>query len=115
MEKVFHIQRIAAKIKGTESAIDEALAQAAELMIEMRAAQDGLELGTVVGDSSFAKLSQAIAELAQARTSVITTHKRLVKIYDLCGLRTIASNTIPTTIHVDDERFEDKDDLAAAG
>jgi hypothetical protein len=114
MEKAFHIQRVAAKIKATERSVDEALAQAAELMVEMKAAQDGLELGPVVGDSAYAKLSQAIAELAQARSSIVTTHKRLVKIYDICDLRTVASTTIPTTSYVRDERVEEIDDLAVA-
>jgi hypothetical protein len=114
MEKVFHVQRVAAKIKATERSIDEAMVLAAELMIEMKSAQDGLEVGPVVGDSAYAKLSQAIAELAQARSSIVTTHKRLVKIYDICGLQTVASNTIPTTSYVRDERVEEIDDLAVA-
>jgi hypothetical protein len=115
MEKAFHIQRVAAKMKATERSIDEAMTLAAELMIEMKSAQDGLELGPIVGDSAYAKLSQAMAELAQARSSFITTHKRLVKIYDICDLRTVASTTIPTSNFVRDERVEEIDDLAVAG
>jgi hypothetical protein len=101
MEKAFHIQRVAAKMKATEASIDEAMTLAAELMIEMKAAQDGLEVGAVVGDPAYAKLTQAMAELAQARSSFVGTHKRLAKIYDICGLRTVASTTI--TMHAGDE------------
>lgn len=114
MEKAFHVQRVAAKIKATERSIDEALAQAAELMIEMKSAQDGLELGPVVGDSAYAKLSQAIAELAQARSSIVTTHKRLVKIYDICDLRTVASTTIITSHARPEEAAVAEADLAVA-
>ncbi len=104
MEKAFHIQRIAAKIKATERSLDEAMANAAELMVEMKSAQDGFELGSVVTDSAFAKLAEAMAELAQARSGVVATHKRLVKIYDIAGLRTVASTSI--TMHARDEELE---------
>ncbi len=114
MEKAFHVQRVAAKIKATERSIDEAMALAAELMIEMKSAQDGLELGPIVGDSAYAKLSQAIAELAQARSSMVTTHKRLVKIFDVCGLRTVAAGTIITSHARPEEQAVAEIDLAVA-
>jgi hypothetical protein len=114
MEKAFHIQRVATKMKATERSIDEAMTLAAELMIEMKSAQDGLEIGAVVGDSAYAKLTQAMAELAAARTSFVATHKRLAKIYDICGLRTVASTTI--TMHADsEEELEEVAVVAVAG
>ena len=70
MEKAFHVQRVAAKIKATERSIEEAMTLAADLMVEMKAAQDGLELGPIVTDSAFAKLAETMGDLAKARTEL---------------------------------------------
>ena len=80
MEKAFHVQRVSAKIAATEKSIDEAMAVAADLFIEMQAAQKGLELSAVLSDPSLAKITEAMALLAQARTSVVTSHKRMAKL-----------------------------------
>ena len=114
MEKAFHIQRVAAKIKATERSLDETLALAAELIVEMRAAQDGLELGPIITDSAFAKLTDAVGELAQARSSMVATHKRLAKIYDFAGLRTVC-NTLPITMGADMDEAEKPQQLQVVG
>ena len=98
MEKAFHIQRVAAKIKATERSLDETLVLAADLLVEMRAAQDGLEIGPIITDSAFSKLAEAMTELTQARSSMVTTHRRLQKIIDVAGLQTIAGGTYLTPV-----------------
>jgi hypothetical protein len=115
MEKAFYVQRVAAKLKATERSIDEAMTLAAELMIEMKSAQDGLDISPVVGDPAYAKLSQTISELAQARTSIVGTHRRLAHVFEICDLRTVASTTImsPPSSSIDQEG-EDVADLAVA-
>src|SRR5438093_294121 len=95
MEKVFHVQRVATKIASAEKSIDEAMTMAAELLVEMKTAQNGLELSPVVTDTAFAKISEAMTLLSQARTSMVTGHKRLVKIVDVSGLRTVGVGTMP--------------------
>ena len=82
MEKAFHVQRVTAKIAAAEKSIGEAMAVAADLFVEMQAAQKGLELSPVLTDPSFAKITEAMTLLAQARTSMVTTHKRMAKIND---------------------------------
>jgi len=107
MEKGFHVQRVSAKIKATERSLDETLALAAELLVEMRTAQDGLELGPIITDSAFAKLTEAMTQLAQARSSMVATHKRLAKIHEVAGLRTIAGGTYFTTGALDQDEADD--------
>jgi gamma-glutamyl:cysteine ligase YbdK (ATP-grasp superfamily) len=114
MEKAFHVQRVAAKINAVERSLDDTLAQAAELLVEMKTAQQGLELGSVITDSAFAKLTEAMSELAQARSAVVATHKRLVKIYDVADLRAVAAGTIPITLGAEVE-VEDVAPLRIAG
>lgn len=88
MEKDIRAQRVAAKVHAVERSIDDTLALAAELMIEMRAASADYELAAQVSDSAFAKLVDAMTELQAARTSVVASHKRMDKIREALGLRT---------------------------
>ncbi|MDB5444721.1 MAG: hypothetical protein JWQ97_38 [Phenylobacterium sp.] len=115
MEKGFHVQRVATKIKATERSLDETLALAAELLVEMKTAQDGLGLGPIVTDTAFAKLTDAMGELAQARSSLVATHKRLAKIHEVAGLRTVAGGTYFTTGALDEEEAEDFGAVRVAG
>lgn len=88
MEKDIRAQRVAAKVHAVERSIDDTLALAAELMIEMRAASTDFELAAQVSDGAFAKLVDAMTELQAARTSVVASHKRMDKIREALGLRT---------------------------
>jgi len=101
MDKAFHAQRVTNKIAAAEKSIDEAMALAAELLVEMKVAQDGLELSPVVTDTAFAKITEAMTQLAQARTSIVTGHKRLVKIADVAGIRTTGVYTSCPPGHID--------------
>lgn len=101
MEKAFHVQRLTAKIATAEKSIDAAMAAAADLFIEMQSAQSGLEVSPVMSDPAFAKITEAMTLLAQARTSVVTGHKRLAKL----GNRVVGVGTYecPPSIEEGDE------------
>lgn len=90
MDKDIRAQRVLAKLQAVERNIDDTLVLAAELMIEMRGASADYKLSATVGDATFAKLVQAMTELQAARTSVVGTHKRLDKIREALGVRTVA-------------------------
>ena len=89
MEKELRVQRIATKVHAVERSIDDTLVLAAELMIEMRGAAGEMNLAAQLTDSTFAKLVEAMTELQAARTSVVSTHRRLDTIREGLGLRTV--------------------------
>ena len=88
MDKEIRAQRVAAKVHAVERSIDDTLALAAELMVEMRGACVDLELAAQASDGAFAKLVQAMTELQASRSSVVASHKRMDKIREHLGLRT---------------------------
>ena len=88
MDKAIRVQRVAAKVHAVERSIDDALALAAELMVEMRGACSDLNLAAQVSDGAFAKLVEGMGELQAARTSVVASHKRMDKIREALGVRT---------------------------
>ena len=90
MDRDIRAQRVAVKLHAVEHSIDDTLALAAELMVEMRGACGDLNLAAQVSDSAFAKVVEAMTELQAARTSVVASHKRMDKIREALGLRTTA-------------------------
>jgi hypothetical protein len=89
MEKELRVQRIATKVHAVERSIDDTLALAAELMIEMRGAAGEMNLAAELTDSTYAKLMEAMTTLSSARTSMVSTHRRLDTIREALGLRTV--------------------------
>lgn len=88
MEKVFVAQRVAKKLFATESAVDGALAEAAELMSEMLKARTDVNLAMVVGDEAASKLVDAIKALGDARTAMVGVHNELAEVKLRLGIRT---------------------------
>ncbi len=88
MEKAFVAKRVAKKLFATEKAVDAAMVEAAELMMEMVASRRDLGMSAVVGDTAQAKLVEAIAALGAARTAVVTMHNELNDVRLRMGLRT---------------------------
>src|ERR1700751_1379937 len=91
MEKELRVQRIATKVHAVERSIDDTLALAAELMIEMRGAAGEMNLAAELTDSTYAKLLEAMTTLSSARTSIVSTHRRLDTIREALGLRTVGA------------------------
>lgn len=97
MDKDIRAQRVAVKLHAVERSIDDTLALAAELMVEMRGACADLNLAAQASDGAFAKLVEAMSELQAARTSVVASHKRMDRIREAFGLRTVAGPIGKTT------------------
>jgi len=90
MEKELRVQRIATKVHAVERSIDDTLALAAELMIEMRGAAGEMNLAAELTDSTYAKLLEAMTAMQASRSSMVSTHRRLDTIREALGLRTVA-------------------------
>jgi ABC-type sugar transport system substrate-binding protein len=88
MEKVFVAQHVATKLFATESAVDGALAEAAELMSEMLKARKDVNVSMVVGDDAASKLVDAIKALGEARTAMVGVHNELAEVKLRLGIRT---------------------------
>ena len=88
MEKAFVAQRVARKLFATEHALDTAMTEAAELMADLLKARKDLNLSAVVGNAAPAKLVEAMAALAQARTAVVSVHNELNDVKLRIGVRT---------------------------
>lgn len=80
MEKAFVVQRVANKVWTSENAVDEALAQASALMIELTSARQELRLSAGTLDKTTADLVKAIAALGQARTALVEMHEELADV-----------------------------------
>ena len=87
MEKAFVAKRVAKKLIATEKAVDGAMVEAAELMMEMVSSRRDLGMSAVVGDAAQAKLVEAIAALGAARTAMVTMHAELDDVRLRMGLR----------------------------
>lgn len=88
MEKAFVAQRVATKLFTTENAVDEAMAQATEMMADMLRARKELGLSATVGDSVVAKVVEAISALSEARTAMVGAHAELADLKLRVGIRT---------------------------
>ena len=73
---------------ATEHALDAAMTEAAELMADLLKARKDLNLSAVVGDAAPAKLVEAMAALAQARTAIVSVHNELNDVKLRIGVRT---------------------------
>jgi hypothetical protein len=87
MEKAFVAQKVATKLFATESAVDQAMTEAAELLSTMLTAKSDLHLSTVVGDDAAANLVKAIAALGEARTAMVAVHNELNDVKLRIGIR----------------------------
>lgn len=88
MEKVFVAQRVGSKLVSTENALDNAMIEAAGLMADMLQARKDLNLSLVSGDKAHAKVVQAMALMAEARTAMVDAHNELGEMKLRLGIRT---------------------------
>jgi hypothetical protein len=82
--------KVAKGLFALERAIDEALAQAAELNRIMPRAWAEANLSAVVGQPAFDGAAAVFASLAQARRQVVATHGELDATKTQIGLRTLS-------------------------
>ncbi len=88
MEKALVAQKLANKLFATEAAVDAAMAEAMNLLAGMAEARAETRMSAVVGNEATAKIAEAIAILAQARTAVVAAHGELADLKQRAGVRT---------------------------
>ncbi len=88
MDKAFVANRVAAKLRGAEHSIDAALVEATETVAELLRARRELGLAANVGDAAVAKMTAAVAALAEARSAMVGAHAELAEVQLRIGVRT---------------------------
>jgi hypothetical protein len=88
MEKAFVAQRVAKKLFSTETAVDGALMEAAELMSEMLKARKDVNTSLVFADDVQVKMMEAMKALSEARTAMVGVHQELNEAKLRLGIRT---------------------------
>jgi len=88
VEKAFVVQRVARKLFATERALDATMTETAELMADLLKGRQDLNLSAVVGNTAPAKLVEAMAALAEARTAIVSVHNELNEVKLRIGVRT---------------------------
>lgn len=88
MEKIFVARRVGEKLISTENALDNAMIEAAGLMADLLQARKDLNLSLGAGDKAHAKLVQAMALMAEARSTMVEAHGELAETKLRLGIRT---------------------------
>jgi ABC-type sugar transport system substrate-binding protein len=88
MEKAFVAQRVATKLFATETAVDQAMVEATELMADLLKARTDINVSMVFADDVQVKLMAAIKALSEARTSMVGVHNELHEAQLRIGVRT---------------------------
>ncbi len=103
MDKLMVVQGVANKMWATEKAVDAAIAETAGLLTGMMEAREELRLSATVGAEASAKIAEAIAILAQARTALVAAHKELDETKLRIGIRTKLVGTYGKDVAVQEE------------
>jgi ABC-type sugar transport system substrate-binding protein len=88
MEKAFVAQRVASKLFATESAVDQAMVEATELMADLLKARKDVNASMVFADDVQVKMVEAIKALGEARTAMVGVHSELAEAKLRLGVRT---------------------------
>jgi hypothetical protein len=88
MERQLWAKRVGDRIKAGESKIDDAIRSVMELVQEVQTAQSDMSVSPTVTDTAMVKLMESLTALQTARTSMVSSHRRLDKIGQSLGLRT---------------------------
>jgi hypothetical protein len=106
MEKVFVANQVVKKLVETETAVDSAFAEAAELMSVMLKARKEVNADLKFADEAQAKLMEALSALSEARTAMVGVHTQLGEAKLRLGIRTkLMFETTPTS-SVDNSQVE---------
>lgn len=95
MDKVTVVKGVVGKLYTTEGSIDQAIADASQLIGEMIKARQELGLTAVTGDAAMQKLTTAVAALAEARSAVVEAHSALDDVRLRLGVRTRMVGIVP--------------------
>lgn len=92
MEKIFVAQRVVNKLIETETAVDVAFTEAAELMSELLKSRKDVDAPLSFADDAQVKLTDAMRSLSEARTSMVAVHRQLAEAKLRLGIRTKLNN-----------------------
>ncbi|WP_296820008.1 hypothetical protein [Brevundimonas sp.] len=90
MEKTEILKIVADDLFATEKAVDDAIAQATDMIATMIQARRDANLSAVVGAEAQAKMIEAVAALGAARSAVVASHAEMAKVQRLVGLGHLA-------------------------
>ena len=93
MERALVVQRAANKLFAAEASIDQAMADAATLMVEFQAVRQELNTSAIFADEATVKLVQSLAALAQARSAMVACHHEMAEAKLRLGVRTKLAGT----------------------
>ena len=88
MEKIFVIKSLAEKLWKTEDSITQSMADASALLAGMMQGRQDLKLSAMVTAKASDKIAQAIAQLAQAQSTIIEAHAEMEEVKLRLGVRT---------------------------
>jgi hypothetical protein len=88
LDKTLVAQGVANKLFATEKAIDNAIAEAAQLLGGMSQARQDLRVSAVVGDEATRKVAETISQLTEARRAIVEAHRQLDVVKGQVGIRT---------------------------
>lgn len=88
MDKITVCQGVAVRIVAAEFSVDQAIADASVLMTEIMQARQTLKFSAACGDAAIAKISKAIAALAEVRSTMVAAHEDLDEARLRLGVRT---------------------------
>lgn len=103
MDKMLVAQGVANKLFATEKSIDAAIAESATLLTGLMAAREEMRLSATFGDSTSAKVVEALSLLSQARSTMVEAHKELDELKLRVGIRTKMIGALPKTTELADE------------
>jgi hypothetical protein len=87
MEKIFVVKRVAETLWAAEDAMDEAVQHASALTGDIVQARKDLQTSHLLWDASLAKVAEAQAALAAARTAMMQAHDALYEVKLRLGIR----------------------------
>lgn len=87
MEKIFVVKRVAETLWAAEDAMDEAVVHASALTSDIVQARKDLGTSHLLWDASLAKVAEAQAALAAARTAMMDAHHALYEVKLRLGVR----------------------------
>lgn len=91
MEKEFWGKRVGNKFRAGEKQIDASIAALMEVVSEVQQAQAELEVSAVASNPTLAKVMEAIMHLQEARTDMVSGHRRIEQLGNELGIRTTAN------------------------
>ncbi len=109
MEKIFVVKRVAAKLHGSEAAIDAAMVQTAEMVAELVQARKDLGVSATVASVATDKIMAALTALGEARSAMVAAHGELDQTRLRLGVRTRMMGWDPKegSLAVEDERLSE--------